>query len=165
MSTSHDAPSSPETLFDREVSAFHRTTDEQTTATVTCTRRGPGPGRAMQAPPTATVYTLTVRVEAHSDLDMTVDAATPWDALTHAREHLEQHGWFLAIAAARRDCWPIQLPRQHEATTVTELTGQRNPRQWQGFLASSDPGDVGSVAEQQHHYQIWLSRYDTTPGG
>ncbi|MCI2423078.1 hypothetical protein MOQ72_37240 [Saccharopolyspora sp. K220] len=162
MSTSHTTE--PQRLFGRDVTCIHRRSGERTAATVTCIRRGRGPDHAMQAPPPGTLYTLTLQVHGHAELDTTVNAATPWDALTTTREHLEQHEWFLAIAAARRDCWPIQLPRRHEATTVAELSDRRVPQHWQGFLADADPNDIGTLAEQQHRYQIWLSRYDTTSG-
>ena len=64
--------------------------------------------------------------------------------------------WYLAIAASRRDSYPVQIGRHFDATTVAVLSSTDQARvRWMGFLKPAPPEEIGTVVEQQMNYQRW----------
>ncbi|WP_112273561.1 hypothetical protein [Lentzea terrae] len=147
------------TLAARTVRAFHPGDHAHTTpAAIELLRHGPG----VRAGDPAGDTRWEVRVTINDEPTVSCTAGSTWGALLLARIELEQRGWHLAIAAARRDHTVLDPDRQRESTTVSELTDAGRSAQ-PGIFQDADPSTIGTVDEQAQHRTAWIERrYGTT---
>ena len=128
---------------------------------VRCERAGP-PG-AVPSPPSAR-FVVTVRQPS-----LEVGGSAPhilirqegrslWDALLDARARLEEAGWLLPIAAARRGWWCTYADRRPDVTVVHPLG---DLSQSEGMLQTIPQQEAATVSEQRQAHQRWV-QIDTT---
>lgn len=141
----------------REVTAFN-IHGQTTTVDIRCERIGPPP-RAV-TPLQSTKFVVTLRwqqpCEADSATPETVvrqEAHSLWDALLDARVPLEEAGWLLPIAAARRGWWSTYAERRFDVTMVHPLV---DPSRSEGMLEAIPHGEVATVSEQRQAHQRWV---------
>jgi hypothetical protein len=89
---------------------------------------------------------------------VTASGDDAFSALTEVRQQLEDQGWFLAVNGARRDTYPSGMGRGAGGLAVYEFRiGERAGASVPTF-ADADPDRVGTVSEQEDHFQgCWSS--------
>ncbi|GDY33837.1 hypothetical protein GTS_54700 [Gandjariella thermophila] len=85
-----------------------------------------------------------------------------WGAFKAVRVELEHHGWFLALAGARLDCFPVGIERSPGMTAVMRFmsleTGEWygiHGAEWFGLFEEAPRDLIGTAAEQESKYQRW----------
>ena len=140
----------------REVMAFNAR-GETILVDVRCERVGPPPG-AVSSPSSAR-FVVTVRppsLEAGASAPHILirqEGRSLWDALLDARAGLEEAGWLLPIAAARRGWWCTYADRRPDVTVVHPLG---DLSQSEGMLQTIPQQEVVTVSEQREAHQRWV---------
>jgi len=139
----------------REVTAFDAH-GQTTTVDLRCERIGPPP-RPISSPSTSFVVTLSLApVETERSQQQIVirqEARSLWDALLDARAVLDEAGWLLPIAAARRGWWCTYAERRPDVTVVHPLGDLSRS---EGMLQTIPQDDVVTVSEQREAHQHWV---------
>jgi hypothetical protein len=140
----------------REITAFNAR-GQTTTVDLLCERIGPPPRAVTPLP--STTFVVTLRRLPHeagdsaSGIDIRQEAHSLWDALLEARVTLEEAGWLLPIAAARRDWWCTYAERRFDVTVVHPLA---DLSQNEGMLQTIPHSEVATVSEQRQAHQRWV---------
>jgi hypothetical protein len=122
-----------------------------------CERVGPPP-RPVSSPP-STRFVVTLRrplIEVGGpgpDILIRQEARSLWDALLDARATLDEAGWLLPIAAARRGWWCTYAERRPDVTVVHPLG---DLSQSEGMLQTIPQEEAATVSEQREAHQHWI---------
>ncbi len=142
----------PRTLAARTVRAF-TPADPTNTAAADIALLRHGPGVRAGDPALDTHWEVRVTLPGYPTISTTEKST--WSALTLARTQLEDLGWHLAIAAARRDHTVLDPDRNRESTTVSELTDTGLGAQ-RGVFEDADPATISTVSAQDRHRNAWI---------
>jgi hypothetical protein len=129
-------------LDTKQIMAF--TGDERSLATLSCDQQGPE------------TYTVTVTGPWG---EVSATAGDAFAALSDVRGRLEDRGWRLAVAGARRDVYPSGMAREAGGTRAYVLRPGQPSRETVYIFDGADERDIASVAEQEEYFRHCMESF------
>lgn len=91
-------------------------------------------------------------------VDETIQGETLFDALLGLRRKLEDAGYKLICAGARRNVYPSGMARSMgSARLAYAMEIGKSAHELVDIFDEAEPGQVGTVAEQEQYRQLWIS--------